>query len=91
MISIKDYAKQKNVSYEAVRKQLVRYKDELQSHITTKNRMRFLDDYAVNFLDPRLTWGRPVSSAPERRCATAPSSGNLPWWEKTVWWAILWN
>lgn len=53
MISIKDYAKQKNVSYEAVRKQLVRYKDELQSHITTKNRMRFLDDYAVNFLDQK--------------------------------------
>lgn len=53
MITIKDYAAQKNVTYEAVRKQLVRYKKELNGHIVKKNRTQFLDDYAVNFLNDR--------------------------------------
>ena len=53
MISAKDYAAKKNVSYEAVRKQLTRYKEELQNHITVRNRPRYLDDYAVNFLDQK--------------------------------------
>lgn len=53
MISIKDYAVQKKVSYEAVRKQLKRYKKILQNHITVQNRTRYLDDYAVNFLDQK--------------------------------------
>lgn len=53
MISAKDYAAKKNVSYEAVRKQLTRYKEELQNHITVRNRTRYLDDYAVNFLDQK--------------------------------------
>lgn len=53
MITIKDYAAQKNVTYEAVRKQLVRYKKELNDHIIKKNRTQFLDDYAVAFLNDR--------------------------------------
>lgn len=50
-ISIKDYASRKSVSYEAVRKQVVRYKDELDGHITVVNRTQYLDRYAVEFLD----------------------------------------
>lgn len=50
-ISIKDYANRKSVSYEAVRKQVVRYKDELDEHITVVNRTQYLDQYAVEFLD----------------------------------------
>ena len=53
MVTIKDYADSQNVSYEAVRKQIVRYKDELDGHIAIKNRTQYLDDWAVKFLTGR--------------------------------------
>lgn len=55
MISIKDYAKNKSVSYEAVRKQVNRYKTELEGHIHKVNRTQYLDDEAVTFLDSKRT------------------------------------
>lgn len=53
VISLKDYAAQKNVSYEAVRQQVVRYKDELGSHVIRDGRQQFLDEEAVAFLDAK--------------------------------------
>lgn len=53
MISLKDYAKNKNVSYEAVRKQVNRYKTELEGHIHKVNRTQY--DEAVAFLDSKRT------------------------------------
>ena len=44
MITIKDYAKQKGVSYEAIRKQIKRYEDELEGHLVKQNRFLMLDD-----------------------------------------------
>lgn len=51
MITIRDYAKENNVSYEAIRKQIKRYEDELNGHIIKQNRKQFLDDIAVAILD----------------------------------------
>ena len=51
MITIRDYAKENNVSYEAIRKQIKRYEDELNGHIIKQNRTQFLDDIAVAILD----------------------------------------
>lgn len=51
MITIKDYAKQKGVSYEAIRKQIKRYEEELEGHLVKQNRFLMLDDEAVQFLD----------------------------------------
>lgn len=51
MITIKDYAKQKGVSYEAIRKQIKRYDAELEGHLIKQNRFLMLDDEAVQFLD----------------------------------------
>lgn len=51
MMSITEYAKSRGVSREAVRKQIVRYQDKLERHITTQNRTRYLDDIAQAFLD----------------------------------------
>lgn len=51
MVSLKEYAKNKGVSYEAVRKQVNRYKDELKGHISKVNRTQYLDQEAVAFLD----------------------------------------
>lgn len=59
MITIKDYAASKKISYEAVRKQLKRYEIELDGHIQQINRTKFLDDYAVEFLDEKRN-GNPV-------------------------------
>lgn len=53
MISLKDYAKQNNVTYEAVRKQVARYKEQLDDHIIQDGRTQYLDDIAVAFLDER--------------------------------------
>lgn len=51
VVSLRDYAKDKSVSYEAVRKQVARYKDELAGHIIMDGRQQFLDEEAVAFLD----------------------------------------
>lgn len=53
IISLKDYAKQNNISYEAVRKQVARYKKDLEGHIIKDNRTQFLDEEAVAFLDAK--------------------------------------
>ena len=53
VITLRDYAKQNNISYEAVRKQVVRYQDELAGHLIRDGRQQFLDDEAVAFLDAR--------------------------------------
>ena len=53
MITIKDYAKQKGVSYEAIRKQIKRYEDELEGHLVKQNRFLMLDDEADQFLDSK--------------------------------------
>lgn len=53
MISIKDYAKEHNITYEAVRKQIKRYQKELDGHISKINRTKFLDDFAVEFLNEK--------------------------------------
>lgn len=51
MESIKNYAKARNISYEAARKQVKRYAAELEGHIRTQNRTQYLDNYAVELLD----------------------------------------
>lgn len=53
VISLKDYAKQHNISYEAVRKQVSRFKDDLSGHIIQDGRQQLLDEEAVAFLDAR--------------------------------------
>lgn len=53
MITLKDYAKQHNVTYEAIRSQVNRYREQLGDHIIQEGRQQFLDDYAVAFLDDR--------------------------------------
>ena len=50
IVSIKQLAEQQNVSYEAIRKQIVRYSEELKGHIIRKNRTQYLDEWAVKFL-----------------------------------------
>ena len=53
LISIKEYARINNVSYEAVRRLIDRYQDELKGHIHKQGRTRFLDTEAVSFLDEK--------------------------------------
>lgn len=53
MISLKDYAKQNNITYEAVRAQVKRCHQELEEHIVRDGRTQYLDDVAVAFLDER--------------------------------------
>lgn len=51
MLSFKDYATQHNISYESVRKQADKYKEQLEGHIVFQNKTRYLDEFAISFLD----------------------------------------
>lgn len=58
-MTMKDYAHKCGVSYEAVRKQVRRYADELEGHIKQQGRVQVLDDWAVDYLDDKRQ-GNPV-------------------------------
>ena len=51
MITIKDYAKSRGISYEAVRQSIKRHKTELSDHISKQGRTQYLDETAVIVLD----------------------------------------
>lgn len=53
IISLKEYARQHNISYEAVRKQVKRYSKDLAGHIVKDGRQQLLDEDAVAFLDSK--------------------------------------
>ena len=53
LISLKEYARIKSISYEAVRQQVARYREELGEHVIKDGRQHFLDEQAVAFLDER--------------------------------------
>lgn len=55
MVTLKEYAKSKNITYEAVRKQVNRYKSELEGHIFKEKRTQYLDEVAVEFLNNKRT------------------------------------
>lgn len=50
MITIQELAREQNVTYEAIRKSVARYKDELEGHTVKKNRKIYLDDEGADFL-----------------------------------------
>lgn len=52
-VTIRDFANSQGISYEAVRKQLKKYADELDEHISVKGRTKYLDTYAVDFLSKK--------------------------------------
>lgn len=53
LVTVRQFAKQKGISYEAARKQVTKYTSELGGHIVVKDRTRFLDEEAVAFLTDR--------------------------------------
>lgn len=50
LMSIRDFAETQHISYEAVRKQVIRFKQDLRGHIVVSDRKQLLDEYAVDFL-----------------------------------------
>ena len=53
MTTIRDYARDHHVSYEAIRSQVSRYREDLDGHVIMKGRTKYLDDFAVEFLNSR--------------------------------------
>lgn len=53
MITIRQYAETRKISYEAARQQVNRLRDELEGHIVKEGRTQYLDDLAVQILDER--------------------------------------
>lgn len=50
MMTLKQYAESQGISYEAVRRQVNRYAEELSDHIVKQDRKQFIDQWAVDFL-----------------------------------------
>ena len=55
MITLKEYANTRGISYEAVRQSLKRHGEELTGHTYKNGRATCLDDYAVEILDKYRT------------------------------------
>lgn len=53
VITFRDYADQRGISYEAVRQQVVRYRADLEGHIVRDGRQQLLDEEAVSFLESK--------------------------------------
>lgn len=53
MVTLKQYADEKGISYEAVRKQTIKFADELADHIVVVDGTRYLDEEAQKFLSER--------------------------------------
>lgn len=53
LVTLREFAKEKKISYEAVRKQLIKYAEELEEHIVMVDGTRYLDEYAQSFLSER--------------------------------------
>lgn len=62
--TIPQYANDQGITYEAARRQVVKYLDnELQGHIRVRNNTKYLDDFAIEFLNehrrPQAQWSNP--------------------------------
>ena len=53
LVTIREFADLQGITYEAVRKQVVRFSEELSGHVVRKNRTQYLDEVAVKFLQER--------------------------------------
>ena len=53
LMTIKQFAESQGITYEAVRRQVARYSEELSDHIIRKHRTQYLDEKAVEFLKER--------------------------------------
>lgn len=58
-ITVKQYAESRGVTPEIVRRQIIRYENELRGHVVRSGRARMLDETAVSILDlhrhPKVT------------------------------------
>ena len=52
-ITLREYAAEKGVTYEAIRRQVAKYENELRGHVVTRDRTKYLDEYAQRFLSER--------------------------------------
>ena len=66
VMTIKEFAEDQKVSYEAIRKQLVRYQKELKDHISVTGRTQYLDEWAVDFLKKRRREHEPEQGRRDR-------------------------
>lgn len=53
MKTLKEYANENHITYEAVRQQVKRYEKELINHIKKIKRTKYLDEFAIEFLDKK--------------------------------------
>lgn len=80
--TIPQYANSQGITYEAARRQVVKYLDnELQGHIRVRNKTKYLDDFAIEFLNehrrPQAQWSNPDMTEYIKsllHCATAEPS-----------------
>ena len=60
LMTYAEFAKKNNVSYESVRKLASKHMKALQGHVVTQDRTRYLDAWAVNYLEEQRRKARLV-------------------------------
>ena len=60
-MTFQEFAKLEGITYEAVRRRVLKFQDELTEHIIQQGNVKYLDEYAVNFLQENSR----KSSSPE--------------------------
>lgn len=53
LVTLKQFAESQGITYEAVRRQVIRYEEKLSGHIFKQNGVQYLDEDAVTFLKER--------------------------------------
>lgn len=53
LVTLKQFAESQGITYEAVRRQVIRYEEKLSGHIYKQNGVQYLDEEAVTFLKER--------------------------------------
>lgn len=60
-MTFQEFANREGITYEAVRRRVLKFQDELTEHIIQQGNVKYLDEYAVNFLQENSR----KSSSPE--------------------------
>lgn len=63
--SFQEYANMQGITYEAVRRQVLKHQESLEGHIIQRSNAKYLDDYAVNFL--RENSRKPIAQTEDTR------------------------
>lgn len=87
MITIKEYAQKRSISYEAARKSFTRYEEDLKGHYSREGRRIYIDEEAENFLNSHREGRTVVLDKDTSQLQAEVESLKKQIYEKEICWA----